>query len=73
VLTDIHEPWQAARAAEVADISRFRLPLPANDLIIAAAETGRVVNLKKGQFLAPLGYAPRNQARWRRPATPRCS
>jgi 2-dehydro-3-deoxyphosphooctonate aldolase (KDO 8-P synthase) len=55
VLTDIHEPWQAARAAEVADV----LQIPAflsrqTDLIIAAAETGRVVNLKKGQFLAPL-------------------
>jgi 2-dehydro-3-deoxyphosphooctonate aldolase (KDO 8-P synthase) len=55
VLTDIHEPWQAARAAEVADI----LQIPAflsrqTDLIVAAAETGRVVNLKKGQFLAPL-------------------
>ena len=55
VLTDIHEPWQAARAAEVADI----LQIPAflsrqTDLIVSAAETGRVVNLKKGQFLAPL-------------------
>lgn len=55
VLTDIHEPWQAERAAEVADI----LQIPAflsrqTDLIVAAAKTGRVVNLKKGQFLAPL-------------------
>lgn len=55
VLTDIHEPWQAARAAEVADV----LQIPAflsrqTDLIIAAAETGKVINLKKGQFLAPL-------------------
>lgn len=55
VLTDIHEPWQAARAAEVADV----LQIPAflsrqTDLIVSAAETGRVVNLKKGQFLAPL-------------------
>jgi 2-dehydro-3-deoxyphosphooctonate aldolase (KDO 8-P synthase) len=55
VLTDVHEPWQAARAAEVADI----LQIPAflsrqTDLIVAAAETGRTVNLKKGQFLAPL-------------------
>ena len=54
VLTDIHEPWQAARAAEVADV----LQIPAflsrqTNLIVAAAETGRVVNLKKGQFLAP--------------------
>jgi 2-dehydro-3-deoxyphosphooctonate aldolase (KDO 8-P synthase) len=55
ILTDIHEPWQAAQAAEVADI----LQIPAflsrqTDLIVAAARTGQVVNLKKGQFLAPL-------------------
>jgi 2-dehydro-3-deoxyphosphooctonate aldolase (KDO 8-P synthase) len=55
ILTDIHEPWQAARAADVADV----LQIPAflsrqTDLIAAAAATGRVVNLKKGQFLAPL-------------------
>lgn len=55
VLTDIHEPWQAPQAAEVADV----LQIPAflsrqTDLIVAAARTGRAVNLKKGQFLAPL-------------------
>ena len=55
ILTDIHEPSQAARAAEVADV----LQIPAflsrqTDLLVAAAETGRVVNIKKGQFLAPL-------------------
>ena len=55
VLTDIHEPDQAARAAEVADV----LQIPAflsrqTDLLTAAARTGRVVNIKKGQFLAPL-------------------
>jgi 2-dehydro-3-deoxyphosphooctonate aldolase (KDO 8-P synthase) len=54
ILTDIHEPWQAARAAEVADV----LQIPAflvrqTDLVVAAAQTQRVVNLKKGQFLAP--------------------
>ncbi len=54
VLTDIHEPGQAAVAAEVVDI----LQIPAflcrqTDLVVAAAETGRVVNVKKGQFLAP--------------------
>ena len=54
VLTDIHEPQQAAPAAEVADV----LQIPAflsrqTDLIAAAAATGRPVNLKKGQFLAP--------------------
>ena len=54
VITDIHEPWQAERAAEVADI----LQIPAflcrqTDLLIAAAKTGKAVNVKKGQFLAP--------------------
>ena len=54
ILTDIHEPHQAAPAAEVADV----LQIPAylsrqTDLISAAAATGRAVNLKKGQFLAP--------------------
>jgi 2-dehydro-3-deoxyphosphooctonate aldolase (KDO 8-P synthase) len=55
ILTDIHEPSQAAAVAEVADI----LQIPAflsrqTDLLAAAAATGRVVNIKKGQFLAPL-------------------
>jgi 2-dehydro-3-deoxyphosphooctonate aldolase (KDO 8-P synthase) len=54
ILTDIHEPAQAAPAAEVADV----LQIPAflcrqTDLIVAAARTGRIVNIKKGQFLAP--------------------
>jgi len=54
VLTDIHEPGQAALAAEVVDI----LQIPAflcrqTDLVVAAAETGKVINVKKGQFLAP--------------------
>ena len=54
ILTDIHEPGHAAPAAEVADI----LQIPAflcrqTDLLVAAARTGRVVNIKKGQFLAP--------------------
>ena len=54
ILTDVHEPSQARRAAEVADV----LQIPAflsrqTDLIAAAAATGRVVNIKKGQFLAP--------------------
>lgn len=53
VLTDIHEPWQAKHAAEVVDI----LQIPAflcrqTDLIVAAAETGKCVNIKKAQFLA---------------------
>ena len=54
VTTDIHEPWQAARAAEVCDL----LQIPAflarqTDLLVAAAGTGRAVNVKKGQFMAP--------------------
>jgi 2-dehydro-3-deoxyphosphooctonate aldolase (KDO 8-P synthase) len=54
ILTDIHEPSQAAPAAEVADV----LQIPAflcrqTDLLVAAARTGRAVNIKKGQFLAP--------------------
>ncbi len=54
ILTDVHEPWQAAPAARVADI----LQIPAflsrqTDLVVAAARTGRVVAIKKGQFLSP--------------------
>jgi len=54
VLTDVHEPEQCAAVAEAVDI----LQIPAflcrqTDLLIAAAETGRAVNVKKGQFLAP--------------------
>ena len=54
ILTDIHEPSQAAEAAQVADV----LQIPAflsrqTDLLAAAARAGRVVNIKKGQFLAP--------------------
>ena len=54
VLTDVHESWQCAKAAEAVDI----LQIPAflcrqTDLLAAAAATGRVVNVKKGQFLAP--------------------
>ncbi|MCE5198643.1 MAG: 3-deoxy-8-phosphooctulonate synthase [Armatimonadota bacterium] len=54
VLTDVHETWHVKPAAEVVDI----LQIPAflcrqTDLIVAAAETGKCVNIKKGQFLAP--------------------
>ncbi len=54
LLTDIHDPAQAARAAEVVDV----LQIPAflsrqTDLLVAAARTGKAVNVKKGQFLAP--------------------
>ena len=55
ILTDVHEPSQTGPVAEVADV----LQIPAflcrqTDLIVSAAATGRAVNLKKGQFLAPL-------------------
>ncbi len=58
VVTDIHLPEQCAPVAEVADI----LQIPAflcrqTDLLIAAAETGAVINVKKGQFLAPWDMA----------------
>jgi 2-dehydro-3-deoxyphosphooctonate aldolase (KDO 8-P synthase) len=54
ILTDIHEPAHAAAAAQVVDV----LQIPAflsrqTDLLVAAARTGKVVNVKKGQFLAP--------------------
>jgi 2-dehydro-3-deoxyphosphooctonate aldolase (KDO 8-P synthase) len=54
VITDIHEPWQAAVAAEVADI----LQIPAflcrqTDLLLAAGISGKIINVKKGQFLTP--------------------
>jgi 2-dehydro-3-deoxyphosphooctonate aldolase (KDO 8-P synthase) len=54
VITDVHEPWQAQPVAEVADV----LQLPAflarqTDLVVAMAKTGRVVNIKKPQFLSP--------------------
>jgi 2-dehydro-3-deoxyphosphooctonate aldolase (KDO 8-P synthase) len=54
VLTDVHSPVEAERAAEVVDV----LQIPAflcrqTDLIAGAVKTGRIVNIKKGQFLAP--------------------
>lgn len=54
VITDVHEPWQAAPVAEVVDV----LQLPAflarqTDLVVALAKTGRVINIKKPQFLSP--------------------
>ena len=54
VLTDIHEAWQAEKVAECVDI----LQIPAflcrqTDLLVAAGRTGRIVNIKKGQFMAP--------------------
>ena len=54
VVTDIHEAWQAEPAAEIVDL----LQIPAflsrqTDLLVAAAKTGKPVNVKKGQFMAP--------------------
>jgi 2-dehydro-3-deoxyphosphooctonate aldolase (KDO 8-P synthase) len=54
IITDVHEPWQAAPVAEVVDV----LQLPAflarqTDLVVALARTGRVINIKKPQFLSP--------------------
>jgi 2-dehydro-3-deoxyphosphooctonate aldolase (KDO 8-P synthase) len=54
ILTDIHEPSQAAPVAEVADVIQIPAFLSRQtDLIVAAARTRKVVNVKKGQFLAP--------------------
>lgn len=54
IATDIHEPWQAEIAAEVCDL----IQIPAflcrqTDLLVAAAKTGKLINVKKAQFLAP--------------------
>lgn len=54
ILTDVHESWQCVPVAQVADV----LQIPAflsrqTDLIQAAAQTGKIVNIKKGQFMAP--------------------
>ena len=59
IVTDIHTPEQAEPVAEVADI----IQIPAflcrqTDLLVAAAKTGKIVNIKKGQFLAPEQMAP---------------
>jgi 2-dehydro-3-deoxyphosphooctonate aldolase (KDO 8-P synthase) len=58
VITDVHEPGQCARVAEAVDV----LQIPAflcrqTDLLVAAARTGRALNVKKGQFLAPWDMA----------------
>lgn len=54
ICTDTHEPWQAEKSAKVADI----IQIPAflcrqTDLLVAAAKTGKTINVKKAQFLAP--------------------
>lgn len=58
VVTDVHEPWQCSKVAEVVDV----LQIPAflarqTDLLVAAAQTGKTVNIKKGQFMAPWDMA----------------
>ena len=58
MLTDVHEPAQCAEVAQAVDV----LQIPAflcrqTDLLLAAAATGKVVNVKKGQFLAPWDMA----------------
>jgi len=54
VLTDIHEPWQAKPVAEVCDVIQIPAFLARQtDLVVAAGNTGAVVNVKKGQFMAP--------------------
>lgn len=59
IVTDIHNPDQAAVVAEVADV----LQIPAflcrqTDMLVAAAKTGKIINIKKGQFLAPEQMLP---------------
>lgn len=54
IATDIHEPWQAEKVAEIVDM----IQIPAflcrqTDLLVAAAKTGKLINIKKAQFLAP--------------------
>lgn len=54
IVTDIHEPWQAEPVSKVADM----IQIPAflcrqTDLLVAAAKTGKIINVKKAQFLAP--------------------
>ena len=72
MLTDVHDAAQCARVAQAVDV----LQIPAflcrqTDLLIAAAKTGKVVNVKKGQFLAPW-----DMRTWSRkspaPETPTC-
>ena len=70
VLTDVHESYQCAPVAEVADI----LQIPAflsrqTDLLLAAAATGRAMNIKKGQFLAPWDVQKTSSRRWQERAT----
>jgi 2-dehydro-3-deoxyphosphooctonate aldolase (KDO 8-P synthase) len=75
ILTDVHESWQCAPVAEVADV----LQIPAflsrqTDLLVAAAKTGKIVNVKKGQFMAPWdmrGAIAKIEGAIKHPKTPR--
>lgn len=54
VITDVHETWQCSPVSQVADIIQIPAFLSRQtDLLIAAAKTGRIINVKKGQFMAP--------------------
>lgn len=54
VVTDVHEPWQCEKVAEVVDVIQIPAFLARQtDLLVAAAKTGKIVNIKKGQFMAP--------------------
>ena len=54
VVTDVHEPWQCEKVANVVDVIQIPAFLARQtDLLVAAAKTGKVVNIKKGQFMAP--------------------
>ena len=71
VITDVHDAEQCARVAEVVDV----LQIPAflcrqTDLLVAAAKTGRAINVKKGQFLAPVGHGQRRRQDPRRRQRP---
>ena len=73
VLTDVHAPEQCAPVAEAVDV----LQIPAflcrqTDLLLAAAATGRAINVKKGQFLAPWDMQQRRRQDRRQPATATC-
>lgn len=54
VVTDVHEPWQCEKVAEIVDVIQIPAFLARQtDLLVAAAKTGKIVNIKKGQFMAP--------------------
>ncbi len=54
ILTDIHESWQASEVSEVADIIQIPAFLSRQtDLLVSASKTGRIINIKKGQFMSP--------------------